>query len=76
MRDFDARQAIGIVMGANIGTVASFIIGFKLEIMPTGVSSELFGFSTKNRPSITSDGLSLVWVVSSSAPTRAGAMSP
>ena len=46
------RQAIGIIMGANIGTtVTSFIIGFKLGeyALPLIFLGTMFLFFTKNR---------------------------
>ena len=46
------RQAIGIIMGANIGTtVTSFIIGFKLgeHALPLIFLGTMFLFFTKNR---------------------------
>ena len=46
------RQAIGIIMGANIGTtVTSFIIGFKLgeDALPLIFLGTMFLFFTKNR---------------------------
>ncbi|CKI91168.1 sodium-dependent phosphate transporter [Streptococcus pneumoniae] len=57
------RQAIGIVMGANIGTtVTSFLIGFKLGNYSLSVPS--VSFLQKIGQSIISDVSSLVSVVS------------
>ena len=62
------RQAIGIVMGANIGTtITSFIIGFKLEttLFPCSLSERFVLFFTKNRLVNNVGRIVLVSVVSS-----------
>lgn len=61
------RQAIGIVMGANIGTtVTSFLIGFKLGnyALPMLFIGAVCLFLQKIGQSIISDASSLVSVVS------------
>lgn len=61
------RQAIGIVMGANIGTtVTSFLIGFKLGnyALPMLFIGAVCLFLRKIGQSIISDASSLVSVVS------------
>lgn len=62
------RQAIGIVMGANIGTtVTSFLIGFKLgnyALPMLFIGAVCLFFTKKIGQSIISDASSLVSVVS------------
>ena len=73
------RQAIGIVMGANIGTtVTSFLIGFKLGdyALPMLFIGAVCLFLRKIGQSIISDASSLVSVVSFALNLMSGAMAP
>ena len=62
------RQAIGIVMGANIGTTVtslSLVLNWETTHYLCSFSEQSVSSSQKIEPSITSDELSLVSVVSS-----------